>query len=108
MYSYREAVKSDVREWMEENYIQWQDLTEGVADEYVYDACWVSDSVTGNASGSYTFSRSEARDNFSEILNLKNIWMTWFLEGSPVVLKLEIASAILTGKNWMCLFVVGC
>ena len=64
MYSYRETVKNDVREWMEENYTQWQDLTECEADEYVYDACWVSDSVTGNASGSYTFSRLEARDNF--------------------------------------------
>ena len=30
----------------------------------IYDSCWVDDSVTGNASGSYTFSRYEARQNF--------------------------------------------
>ena len=32
----------------------------------VYEACWTDDSVTGNASGSYTFSRVEARKNFFE------------------------------------------
>ena len=30
----------------------------------MYDSCWVDDSVTGNVSGSYTFSRWEARQNF--------------------------------------------
>ena len=31
-----------------------------------FEGCWVADEVTGNGSGSYTFSRLEARRNFFE------------------------------------------
>ena len=66
MYSYKETVKSDVREWMEDNKDQLEGLDRHDVYEVVYDACWVADEVTGNASGSYTFSRYEARHNFFE------------------------------------------
>lgn len=66
MYSYKESVKSDVRDWMEENRDQWEGLDRHDVYEVVYDACWVADGVTGNASSSYTFSRYEARQNFFE------------------------------------------
>ena len=66
MYSYREQIRSDVREWIENNKEQIEGLDRHEAFEVVYDACWVDDSVTGNASGSYTFSRFEARKNFFE------------------------------------------
>ena len=64
MYSYKEEVRKDVKNWMEENKDQWQGLDRHDAFDAVYDACWEDDSVTGNASGSYTFSRWEARQNF--------------------------------------------
>ena len=64
MYSYKEVVRSDVREWIDNNKDQIEGLDRHDAYEVVYDSCWVADEVTGNASGSYTFSRYEARQNF--------------------------------------------
>ena len=66
MYSYKDQIRSDVREWIEDNKDQIDGLDRHEAYEVVYDSCWVDDSVTGNASGSYTFSRWTARDNFFE------------------------------------------
>ena len=66
MYSYKEVVRSDVREWIDNNKEQIEGLDRHDAYEVVYDSCWVADEVTGNASGSYTFSRYEARKNFFE------------------------------------------
>lgn len=64
MYSYKEVVRSDVREWIDDNKEHIEGLDRHDAYEVIYDSCWVDDSVTGNASGSYTFSRYEARQNF--------------------------------------------
>ena len=64
MYNYKEQIRADVKEWIEDNKEQIEGLDRHDAFEVVYDSCWVDDSVTGNASGSYTFSRWEARQNF--------------------------------------------
>ena len=64
MYSYKEQVRADVKEWIEDNKDQIEGLNRHDAFDIVYDSCWIDDSVTGNASGSYTFSRYEARENF--------------------------------------------
>lgn len=66
MCSYKEQVRADVREWIENHKEQIEGLDRHDAYEFVYESCWVDDSVTGNASGSYTFSRWEARRNFFE------------------------------------------
>jgi len=66
MYSYKETVKTDVREWMDDHKEDMEGLDRHDVFELVYDSCWVADEVTGNASGSYTFSRYEARKNFFE------------------------------------------
>ena len=66
MYNYQDQIRSDVREWIEDNKDQIEGLDRSDAYEIIYDSCWVDDSVTGNASGSYTFSRYEARQNFYE------------------------------------------
>ena len=63
MYDYREAMKSDIKDWMEEN-TDYSHLDRDEQEEMLYDVMWVSDSITGNASGSYTFCRAEARENF--------------------------------------------
>lgn len=59
-YDYREAVKADVKEYIEEEYcMSLFDLHEMLREdrwrleEKLQDAMWASDSVTGNASGSY-------------------------------------------------------
>ena len=64
MYNYREVVKSDVLNWMDEHHEAGASRELEFDYDTVYDGCWVDDSVTGNASGSYTFSRWQARENF--------------------------------------------
>ena len=66
MYNYKEIVRADVKEWIDDNKEQIEGLDRSDAYEVIYDSCWVDDSVTGNASGSYTFSSYEARQNFYE------------------------------------------
>ena len=63
MFNYLEAVKEDVKDYIEnevnrEDYESREEL-----EEYLYDTLWICDSVTGNGSGSYTFNREEAREN---------------------------------------------
>lgn len=57
-YDYMECLKDDIRQYLEDNGIE---LTEDNYDE-VYDDMFVSDSVTGNGSGSYFFSRYKAEE----------------------------------------------
>ena len=64
MYNYKETVKADVEQWVRENLGDFDSLEEPLDYDTIYDNCWIDDSVTGNASGSYTFSRWQARDNF--------------------------------------------
>ena len=57
MYDYREAVKSDILDYIEENYTP-EEIREELADrdeweQRLNDDLWICDSVTGNASGSY-------------------------------------------------------
>ena len=68
-YNYFEAVKADVEEWIENNMDIEHDIITGTfedrdeIEEYLNDTLWTEDSVTGNASGSYTFNTYEAREN---------------------------------------------
>lgn len=58
-YDYYEAVKEDIREWLDDN----KDYISSYDYDDLYDRLWVADSVTGNASGSYTFSEYKAEQN---------------------------------------------
>ena len=73
-YDYKEAMKEDIREWLEANadfydYAEEHDNRESFA-EWLNDELWIADSVTGNASGSYTFSAYEAAENVGGNLDL--------------------------------------
>lgn len=63
MYDYYENVKDDVENYINENkeYFKATDLEE--LEEELNEKCWISDSVTGNGSGSYTFNTYEAEEN---------------------------------------------
>ena len=65
MYDYREAVKDDVLEYIKDeiNFEDFETLDE--LQEHLQEALWTVDSVTGNASGSYTCSVYEAEENIS-------------------------------------------
>ena len=75
MYDYKDAVRNDVREWIDVHYSE-DEIKEKLArrDEWeqeLYDELFTEDSVTGNGSGSYTFNREEAgkclAGNFDEL-----------------------------------------
>ena len=60
MYNYIEEMKDDIRDYIKDTY-----TPEEVSDldfETLNDDLWVDDSVTGNASGSYTFNRATAKE----------------------------------------------
>jgi hypothetical protein len=62
-YNYMETVKDDVRDWIE-NEIDLADYPDrDDLEQQLNDDLWVEDSVTGNGSGSYTFSRAAAEEN---------------------------------------------
>ena len=63
---YLDQITEDIREYIEDNYTT-EELTEKMEDrdsfeEELNDDLWIDDSVTGNGSGSYTFSRAKAQE----------------------------------------------
>lgn len=54
---YLNQIKADILE----NY--GDEIMKGASREEIEEKAWIDDGVTGNASGSYTFSRSEAKEN---------------------------------------------
>ena len=66
MYDYRKSMLEDIKEYIREEYTR-EELKVKLEDrealeEELNDQLWCTDSVTGNASGSYTFNRARARD----------------------------------------------
>ena len=65
MSDYRTEVKEDIKTYCEDNeyFINYADFdTPEDFGEWLNDTLWTEDSVTGNASGSYTFNSYEARE----------------------------------------------
>ena len=82
-YNYREAMKEDILEYIKDNYTtdEIRDNLETDRDGWeqdLNDALWVEDSVTGNASGSYTFNTWKAKEYVSENMDLLNEAMDEF------------------------------
>lgn len=64
--TYLEQIKEDIREAIENEY-SYDEIMEKMEDrdsfeEELNDMLWTDDSVTGNGSGSYTFSRAKAQE----------------------------------------------
>lgn len=71
-YNYFEQVCADVREWINEH-AEGVKVTAENRDELAQewqDEMWTADSVTGNGSGSYTFSTWQAEENLCHNLEL--------------------------------------
>ena len=66
LYNYHIAVKDDIREYIKENY---GSVTEETRND-VFDEVLGDDSVTGNASGSYTMNRAVAKEYVIENIDL--------------------------------------
>lgn len=77
-YNYMEAMKNDILDYCSDNSIDLEtyDL------DALHDELWTEDSVTGNASGSYTFNRWTARDYVLSNMDLLDEAVTEFgIEG---------------------------
>ena len=72
VYDYRDAVKNDIKDYIENNYEKEDLLKEDKEELYekLYDEMWTADSITGNGSGSYTFSTWQAEENICHNLEL--------------------------------------
>ena len=76
MYNYQEAILEDVKNYITENYtaeeikenLLCRNRDEGI--EKLNDEMWIDDSVTGNASGSYTFNTWQAEENLCHNMDL--------------------------------------
>lgn len=71
-YNYMEAVKEDVKNYIdcEINFADFDSLEE--LEKKLNDELWTEDSVTGNASGSYTFNREQAKEYVLDNMDLLN------------------------------------
>ena len=62
-YNYLENVTADAKQAILENLNYWDFTDREELEEIANDSLWADDSVTGNASGSYTFSTWQAEEN---------------------------------------------
>lgn len=73
MYDYRKEMENDIKQYLEDNEYKYNfedyDSSDDFAQE-LYDNLWCEDSITGNASGSYTFSNNDAEDYVKDNLDL--------------------------------------
>lgn len=69
MYDYRKNVTADcveaIREYIEYHKDELHGMSKSRLEEKMYDEFFTEDSVTGNGSGSYTFSAIEAEQNLA-------------------------------------------
>lgn len=73
-YNYLEAMVEDIKDYIRDNFAEWE-IADKLADrdeweEELNDDLWTVDSVTGNASGSYTFSTYRAEEYICHNLDL--------------------------------------
>ena len=69
-YNYFEAVKDDVKQYIEDNDIIINAENRDEIEDQLNDDLFTCDSVTGNGSGSYTFSTCQAEENLCHNLDL--------------------------------------
>lgn len=62
-YDYHAEIRNDVRNYIQENEIKVTFSNRDEIEEKLNADLWLDDSVTGNGSGSYTFSAWQAEEN---------------------------------------------
>ncbi len=91
-YNYLENVTSDAVEYIRENYSA-DEIAENIRTnrdgfiESLNDEMWTADSVTGNGSGSYTFSTYQAEENICHNLDLLSEALEEFGCGPEYMMK---------------------
>lgn len=69
-YNYFEAVREDVKQYINEHDVKVTTSNRDEVYEKLYDDLFISDSVTGNGSGSYTFNAWRAEENLCHNMDL--------------------------------------
>lgn len=69
-YDYRAQVKSDIEDYIKDSVDMSKYDSREEMEEDLNEKLWLADSVTGNASGSYTCNRWEAEENLCHNLDL--------------------------------------
>lgn len=106
-YDYLEAVKADVKQWIEDNMDIENDILNGefedkdAIEEYLNDTLWTADSVTGNGSGSYTFSTYEAEENLCHNLDLLGEALREFGNGPEYLIENGAEAADVTIRCYL-------
>jgi hypothetical protein len=79
-YDYYEAVKEDIKNYLQDNYTieEVKEFKEDNSD--LYDTLFLEDDITGNASGSYTFNTWKAEENISHNWDLIEEMLDYFGE----------------------------
>lgn len=119
-YNYHQAIQEDILEYIKENYTQ-EELLEHLEtrcgkDEFfekLYEDLWVCDSVTGNASGSYTFSTWKSEEYLCHNLDLLRDAINEFggdfskaLEEGAEYCDVTIRCYLLPTTIWECLDII--
>ena len=71
-YNYLSAVKEDVKDYINYNHITINEDNREEIEQDLNDKLFCEDSVTGNASGSYTFNTWQAEENLCHNMDLLN------------------------------------
>lgn len=83
-YNYYEAIKEDVKNYIEEN----KEYFDALDFDTLHDAMWTADEVTGNGSGSYFFSTYKAEEAICHNLDLLGEALQEFgCDGSQILEK---------------------
>lgn len=94
-YNYHDAIKEDcetaIKEYLDYHKDEVKGMSKETLSEKFRDAFWIDDSVTGNASGSYTFSSYEAEQNLAG---------NWDLLGEAMSEFCCECDAIAKGAEW--------
>lgn len=69
-YNYMEAMAKDIKTYINDNITLSDYSDRDELEEYLNDTLWTEDSVTGNASGSYTFNTYKAEEYICHNLDL--------------------------------------
>lgn len=101
MYDYREAVKDDVLKYIN-NEINFEDFdTLEELEEHLNEVLFTEDSVTGNASGSYTFSTYEAEENICHNMDLLQEALSEFGDTEALVMDFDAEKADVTIRCYL-------
>ena len=100
-YDYREAIKEDILQYINDE-INFEDFdTLDELEEKLNEELFTCDSVTGNASGSYTFSTWEAEENICHNLDLLGEALEEFGSGADYLINNGAEAADVTIRCYL-------